>query len=200
MRSIAKTILKELGVGLDQGFRPKGSTLTKELPDGIFLLIEVQKSRYSDPGSFEFTLNLGACVPAANVLLWGKWANKISTPLAQIRVRIGRLLPAQEDLWWEIHNEDEIRQFFLKNGADIIAAINRFFSKLDGRKGVIEYLEKRVFGRDPFYEDALHLCALKTVFGDKRKFRMALTAFRKIARREGMLDSEIREVEIKFCT
>ncbi len=89
-----------------EGYRKAGHTFRLATPRCV-LVVNVQASQWSSREALKFTLNLGAFYPELNeVMQRGSWANPgASGPteaLCHIRARIGRLMPSQSDVWWEL--------------------------------------------------------------------------------------------------
>ncbi len=92
------------------GFAVEGDMFFRAVRDTI-LVIEVQKDRrYSTKEEIRFTVNVGLSI---DVLRSSDLVNSQATVLSfekcHWRERLGRLLPAESDVWWSIRDEQSAR-------------------------------------------------------------------------------------------
>jgi hypothetical protein len=90
------------------GFRKKGYNFVK-YGEHTTWLVHVQRSDRSTPDVLVFTINLGIVLNRlAKVLELD--VKKCSVWEAQWRVRIGRIIDVKDDIWWEVRDEDTLKQ------------------------------------------------------------------------------------------
>lgn len=105
------------------GFAVAGTKLWRKVNDTLVVL-ETQKDRYSTDEEARFTINLGISVDALRAIA----AAAIGASLAEVpppeachwRVRLGRLLERQGDVWWSVRDEQTAQSVCDEIGSDLI--------------------------------------------------------------------------------
>lgn len=128
MNDIAKTIDATIAVALAPqlkalGFRKSGRTFYRVAGD-CTQVINVQASLSNYAGQGKFTVNLGGFYPLLAELLTGLQPAPKPGALpkeydCQLRRRIGELLPARRDFWWELAAGDRVDDL----GRELAAAV-----------------------------------------------------------------------------
>ncbi|WP_041453263.1 DUF4304 domain-containing protein [Anaeromyxobacter dehalogenans] len=88
------------------GFRKAGRTFRSAAPRCV-LVVNVQASHWSTRDALQFTVNVGAFYIGLNdVLQRGTWPSPSTSGPTEyqchVRQRLGRLTPAQRDVWWDL--------------------------------------------------------------------------------------------------
>ena len=108
------------------GFRRRGSLL-RAVSQGNAGLVEFQKSTKSSADHILFTVNL-AVVCGALLEPEQSSLEKVRSPEAHLRQRVGMLMPGRPDKWWEIRNgvdvgalADEVSTLIATDAAPYVA-------------------------------------------------------------------------------
>ncbi len=118
-----------------EGFRKKGFTFHRAFEEVVHV-IQIQKSAYSTSATVRFTINVSVFSFRLNRLrreLSG-WAPEIAgvprESACQVRVRIGRFTPKQNDLWWDVEDSghlpdvaSEVRRLLSAHALPFLAAL-----------------------------------------------------------------------------
>ncbi|NUP95698.1 MAG: DUF4304 domain-containing protein [Planctomycetaceae bacterium] len=89
------------------GFRKDGRNFRRREPNCVWI-VNVQASAWNSKDEGQFTINLGMHFPALVPFI--PWLRDTDRPLEQgclVRTRIGHLLPAGGDYWWELRASDD---------------------------------------------------------------------------------------------
>lgn len=116
------------------GFAATGDVLSRKVRDTVVVL-EVQKDRkYSTKEEIRFTINVGISIDALHAAVAavdGIPSSEVPPPeKCHWRERLGRLLPAQRDVWWSVRDEqtaqsvcDEIATGLLNHALSKVEAV-----------------------------------------------------------------------------
>ena len=90
------------------GFKRKGSIIFTAKDDN-FAVIHFQSNRYSTKTELTFTVNVGVIIgKLVDPRAYSQCLKHPSIVHAQVRLRIGNLLPEKRDKWWTITEDVEI--------------------------------------------------------------------------------------------
>jgi hypothetical protein len=102
VQSAAGKLLKDLG------FKRKGSIIFTAKGDN-FGVIHLQSHRYSTKTELSFTVKVGVIIgKLADSWAYSQCLKHPSIVDAQVRLRIGDLLPERQDKWWTITDDVDI--------------------------------------------------------------------------------------------
>ena len=104
----------------EQSFKKKGRTFRRDSA-GAIQVVNIQGSMTNSGDSGRFTMNLGVYFPAVARLV----GTETESPLeyeCTLRSRIGRLMPARGDHWWELDAATDVDAL----AADVADAYRRF--------------------------------------------------------------------------
>jgi hypothetical protein len=112
--------------------------------DGLSHCVNFQASAWGSRDAGRFTINLGVSSTALFEGFTGRrFPKQPSSALWPINVRIGRLMPAPADLWWDVDSNTDVA----KLGDEIAAALRDyvlpFFSSLSTRQQLIAAVQQR---------------------------------------------------------
>jgi hypothetical protein len=128
-REIIDTAARKLSA---QDFRRVGTTL-RIIRNECAGIIEFQKSTTSSNDCIRFTINLalacGALLEPDQPTL-----EKIRSPEAHLRLRIGMLMPGRPDMWWEIKDAADVSELAEEISTLIATA---------GAPYVVRYLDRK---------------------------------------------------------
>ena len=125
----------------DNGYKKSGRCFYKQGEEFVFV-IDFQSSQFNDPSSAKFTINVDVVFPYFHE----KWTN---TPLPKnlckaaklVSRRIGHLMPAGCDYWWEVHPDLNAQ----KLGSEIQNVLSTyalpFFQEIDNINKALELVE-----------------------------------------------------------
>jgi hypothetical protein len=75
-------------------------------------VVNVQASQWGSANELRFTINLGVFYPEVHALktfvAWQPSASGPTESQCQLRARIGRLVPENRDLWWDLKKESDL--------------------------------------------------------------------------------------------
>lgn len=118
-----------------RGFLRSGLSWTR-ISSGVAHLIEFQRSRFSDPGSVDFTINIGVALEAVERLYSGEgFGKRIHEADCFPRFRVGEVLGGfrrgATDVWWTVSENDctddlatEVRSTVLEKCLPILDRLN----------------------------------------------------------------------------
>lgn len=101
------------------GFKKKGRVFRKPT-DNQTQILDVQLSRWNTHANVQFTINLGLFCPSISAYLKQPFTETPTTAHCPARVRVGELMSAGKDHWWEVLPDSR---------ADDLAAELRFVSQ-----------------------------------------------------------------------
>lgn len=127
------------------GFRVKGRTFNRRMPDGIIHVIGIQMGAADPPGTTYipgrrenmhglFTVNLGVYVPEVSVVTNGVDKDWVPEYYCCVRVRLGALVENDKEAWWFADASEKVID-------DVMDAINgpgmHFFGKFPNRDAIV---------------------------------------------------------------
>jgi hypothetical protein len=75
-------------------------------------VVNVQASQWGSANELSFTINLGVFYPEVHALktflAWQPSASGPTEAQCQLRSRIGRMMPENRDVWWDLKNERDL--------------------------------------------------------------------------------------------
>jgi hypothetical protein len=90
------------------GYRKSARTWRRAAHSSV-RVVNAQGSAWNSTDSGRFTLNLGLYFPTlAPLVAWGRTSERPTEPDCQVRMRIGHLLPAGLDQWWEVTPDTDL--------------------------------------------------------------------------------------------
>lgn len=91
--------------------------------DGIYQSVNFQASQWGTSGEGSFTANLGVSSPTLYSSFTGReFPRNPGTALWPINVRIGSLLPARCDLWWQVTDRTDLNAL----GVEVATALRDY--------------------------------------------------------------------------
>lgn len=106
-----KLLLQSIGMFLkEQGFKKNGNNYYYINKSNIGLL-NIQKSKDSTQSRIKFTLNVGVFCPSIYKFMYKKEQPKPCIDDCHWKSRIGFFLPDNDDYWWIIDSNVDIRSF-----------------------------------------------------------------------------------------
>lgn len=181
-----------------EGFEKKGLAFFKQLPE-INWIVNFQKSRDSIEKGVKFTINLGTFSFRLNRFSWNVPVKTPSIWNCPVLVRIGELLPKEEDTWWKIGTESPAEQVETQV-LDAVKAVGLpFLKQFSSDEDLRKYFWKLVRKGEAPYPMVLNLCALEAELGSKNDFLGALQTVKKTAVQVGVpsgaMQNQIKELQ-----
>jgi hypothetical protein len=93
----------------NHGFSKSRHTFRRAAGDCL-QITGVQGDRFNMPGSEAFTINLGVHFEQVDKLTGQEWKGQPCAEDAVLSIRIGSLMEARSDKWWQVSNESEVEQ------------------------------------------------------------------------------------------
>jgi len=162
---------------IEQGLHRRGDVLTKAMPEAV-LVFELQKdSKNSSKEAVRFTVNVGIFLNALRAFRCNDAAQADpSADQCHWRARLGRLTPAQADVWWTIRNDEEAKVLCDEIAKSIsVDALPRIEGLTTADAFVDAWRSDKGQGLTE-YERRANLARLLAVLGRKTEAREALHA------------------------
>jgi len=177
IQSTLRPVLKEAG------FRVKGRTFNRRMPDGVIHVLGIQMGAADPPGTTYipgfrenmhglFAVNLGIYVPEVSTETNGVDKDWVPEYYCCIRARLGALVRSDKEVWWHAEASTSVIE-------DLLSAIRgpgmKFFEQFPNRDAVVDlaYRERdRVFFGTP---PRITAAVILTRRGDHEKARTLLT-------------------------
>lgn len=144
----------------DAGFRVKGRTFNRRMPDGLIHVLGIQMGAADPPGTTYipgirenmhglFAVNLGIYVPEVSIATNGADKEWVPEYYCCIRARLGALVERDKEAWWHADATASVIDDLLNA---IQGAGTRFFEQFSTRDALVDlaYHERnRVFSGTP---------------------------------------------------
>ncbi len=136
-------------------------------------VVDIQTSRWNEPGNQSFTLNLGVFVPAIYRTCWQKEPPRFAKEedcLVRRRLSegLGEVLYGgkQKEQWWTIHDSTDIDRVGNEVAGLLVSRVIPFFDRMDSLAAIHDVLEKSAGPEAKTPLARIYLAVVKAELGD----------------------------------
>ncbi|MEM2592397.1 MAG: DUF4304 domain-containing protein [Thermofilaceae archaeon] len=139
------------------GYRRTGTNCHKFVSPNIIHIVNFQKSVYSDSHEISFTVNLGVYRKGVRTVLMPEAPEPRRPSISDciIEERLGRLMPAGLDKWWEITDTSDLQIDNLV-ASEVSTALNDyglpFLATFESDEAILQYVLRQLSPQYPLLE------------------------------------------------
>jgi hypothetical protein len=135
-------------------------------------VVDVQASRWNEPGNRSFTVNLGVFAPSVYRICWQKEPPSfVREEECLVRCRLSEglsemLYGKQKEQWWTIHDSADVDKVGKEVAGLLASGAIPFFDKVDSLPAIHDVLEKSARPKTETPLARIYLAVVKAELGD----------------------------------